>query len=61
VLAPNAKKKWSYDLTWKFQVEWAEKLPWAKLQVGFDGCGKYVECKICFEVEQKNKIYPSES
>jgi hypothetical protein len=56
VLALEAKRKRSYDLTRKFQVAWVAKLPWAKLQVGFDGCGKYVKCKICSEVEHKNKL-----
>jgi hypothetical protein len=41
----EVKKKHSYDVTWKFQVEWAIKLPWVEMQVGFDGCGKYVKCK----------------
>jgi hypothetical protein len=42
----KVKKKQSYDLRRKFQVEWAAKLPWVKFQVGYDGCGKYVKCKI---------------
>ncbi len=56
VLALEVKKKHSYDLTQKFQVEWVVKLPWVELQVGFDGCGKYVKCKICFEVYHKDKL-----
>jgi hypothetical protein len=44
----KVKKKQSYDLRRKFQVEWGTKLPWAKFQVGYDGYGKYVKCKIYF-------------
>lgn len=52
----KVKKNQSYDLTQKFQVEWVVKMPWVELQVDSNGCGKYVKCKICFQVDHKNKL-----
>jgi hypothetical protein len=39
-----------------FKVSWATKLPWAKLQMGVDGCVYFMKCKVCSEVEHKNKL-----
>ncbi len=49
-------KNWNYDTTKKFQDSWATKLPWAELCVRLDGSLHIVKCKICSEVERKNKL-----
>ncbi len=49
-------KKWNYDTTKKFQDSWATKLPWAKLYVRSNGSLHTVKCRICSEVEGKNKV-----
>jgi hypothetical protein len=52
---PGIKKR-NYD-NQKIQDSWAVKLPWAKLCVRLDGSLHIVKCKICSEVEGKNKVF----
>ncbi len=56
VLEQKVNKTLDYESKRKFQVSWAAKLPWVELQMGVDGCVHLVKCKICLEVEQKNKL-----
>ncbi len=49
-------KKKNYDVTRKFQEKWVAKLPWRKLFVREDGTLHIIKCRICTEVEGKNKI-----
>jgi len=52
----EVNKTHAYESKRKFQVSWAVKLPWVEFQVGSDGCVHRVKCKICSEVENKDKL-----
>jgi hypothetical protein len=49
-------KERNYDVTRKFQEIWLAKVPWSELFVREDGTLHVVKCKVCIEVEGKNKI-----
>ncbi len=49
-------KKWNYDTTIKFQDSWVVKLPWTKLCVRSNCSLHTVKCRICNEVERKDKV-----
>jgi hypothetical protein len=51
-----SRKRKTYELNWHFQELWAAKGPWAKAVVGVDGCITHVRCKICTNVEGREKL-----
>jgi hypothetical protein len=53
---PEVNKTHVYESNRKFQVSWVAKLPWVEFQVGSNGCVHRMKCKICLEVEHKNKL-----
>ena len=50
------KKKQSYEMNRHFQDSWAARLPWAESVLGRDGRVAQVRCKICTEVEGREKL-----
>jgi hypothetical protein len=52
---PWVKKK-NDDSNRKFKESWAIKLPWAELCLGLNGNLHIIKCRICNEVEGKDKI-----
>ena len=46
----------SYELNRHFQDSWAARLPWAESVVSADGTVRQVRCKICSEVEGREKL-----
>ncbi|KAG0611275.1 hypothetical protein M758_7G128500 [Ceratodon purpureus] len=54
--AESKKRKKNYDLRRHFQDSWAAKLPWAEAVVGCDGSITQVRCKICSNVEAREKL-----
>ncbi len=50
-------KKKNYDARRKFQEKRVAKLPWAELFVGENGTLHIIKCRVCIEVEGKNKIF----
>jgi hypothetical protein len=50
------KRKKSYELNRHFQDSWAAKLPWAEAVVGADGRITQVRCKICSDIEGREKL-----
>jgi hypothetical protein len=50
------KQKKGYELNRHFQDSWAAKLPWVEVVVGVDGKITQVCCKICFDVEMREKL-----
>jgi hypothetical protein len=50
-------KKKNYDAIKKFQEKWATQLPWVELFVGEDETLLIIKCRVCIEVEGKNKIF----
>ncbi len=58
ILEPTQKKckKMEWELNWIFQEVWATKLPWVEAMVGCDGKLNMVRCKICSELDEKEKL-----
>jgi hypothetical protein len=50
------KRKKSYELNRHFQDSWAVKLQWAKAVMGADGRIIQVRCKICSDIEGREKL-----
>jgi hypothetical protein len=50
------KRKKGYELNRHFQDSWAAKLPWAEAVVGVDGRIMQVRCKVCSDVERREKL-----
>jgi hypothetical protein len=50
------KRRREYDLNRHFQDHWAAKMPWAEAIIGASGQVTQVHCKICSEVEQREKL-----
>jgi len=53
----NWQSKKKNDVSRKFQDSWAAKLPWVELCLGSNGNLHIVKCRICSEVEGKDKIF----
>jgi hypothetical protein len=49
-------KKWNYEATKKFQDKWLVKFPWTWIAYMEDGSLHIVKCKICIEIERKDKL-----
>ncbi len=52
-------KNRNYDATRKFQDKWVVELPWVELFIRKDGNLHIVKCRICIEVERKDKLLVS--
>ncbi len=50
-------QKKNYDALRKFQDSWATKPPWIELCLSSNGSIHTVKCKMCSEVEGKDKIF----
>jgi len=50
----HKKKEW--ELNWNFQEMRIAKLPWVKIVVGCDGKLSMVCCKICSEIDGREKL-----
>jgi hypothetical protein len=51
-----SRKRKTYELNRHFQDSWAAKCPWAEPVVGVDGRITQVRCKICTDVEGREKL-----
>ncbi len=58
ILFVNASKerKPKWQVLWNFQYIWVVKFQWAKLVVGVHGKLHYMWCKICTNVEHREKL-----
>lgn len=52
----SRKRRKNYDQNRHFQDSWAAKLPWAEAVVGESGLITQVRCKICSDVEGREKL-----
>ncbi len=52
----NKKMKVQWQVIRNFQDTWATKLPWAKLVIGEDNKLHHVRCKVCTDVEHREKL-----
>jgi hypothetical protein len=50
------KRKKGYELNRHFQDSWAAKFPWAEAVVDVDGRITQVRCKVCSDVERREKL-----
>jgi hypothetical protein len=50
------QRRQSYEQNRHWQDSWAAKLPWAESVLGRDGCVTQVRCRICSEVEGREKL-----
>ena len=55
-VAESRKRRKNYDSNRHFQDSWAAKLPWAEAVVGVDGSITQVRCKVCSDVEGREKL-----
>jgi hypothetical protein len=51
-----SRKRKTYELNRHFQDSWATKCPWAEPVVGINGRITQVRCKICTDVEGREKL-----
>jgi hypothetical protein len=51
-----SRKQKAYELNRHFQESWAAKCPWAEVVVGVDRHITQVRCKICTDVEGREKL-----
>jgi hypothetical protein len=54
--AAARQRRQSYEQNRHWQDSWAAKLPWAESVLGRDGSVMQVRCRICSEVEGREKI-----
>jgi hypothetical protein len=50
------RRKKECELNWVFQEVWVAKLPWVEVVVGCDGKFNMACCKICNELNGREKV-----
>jgi len=49
-------RRQSYERSRQWQDSWAARMPWAESVFGLDGKVRQVRCKVCSDIEGRNKL-----